>query len=59
MSANEQMGAGEGLGFVPYTRPTGTDNHNSFGSFDTRSGEMLTELFYFSGRTDKEGVVIR
>ena len=25
MSANEQMAAGEGLGFVPYTRPTGTD----------------------------------
>ena len=25
MSANEQMAASEGLGFVPYTRPTGTD----------------------------------
>ena len=25
MSANEQMAAAEGLGFVPYTRPTGTD----------------------------------
>ena len=25
MSANGQMTAGEGLGFVPYTRPTGTD----------------------------------
>ena len=25
MSANEQMTAAEGLGFVPYTRPTGTD----------------------------------
>ena len=25
MSANEQMAAVESLGFVPYTRPTGTD----------------------------------
>ena len=25
MSANEQMTAAEGLDFVPYTRPTGTD----------------------------------
>ena len=25
MSANEQMAAAEGLGYVPYTRPTGTD----------------------------------
>ena len=25
MSANERMTAAEGLGFVPYTRPTGTD----------------------------------
>ena len=25
MSASEQMAAAEGLGFVPYTRPTGTD----------------------------------
>ena len=25
MSANEQMAAAEGLDFVPYTRPTGTD----------------------------------
>ena len=25
MSANEQMADAEGLGFVPYTRPTGTD----------------------------------
>ena len=25
MSANEQMAAAKGLGFVPYTRPTGTD----------------------------------
>ena len=25
MSANEQMAAAEGLGFMPYTRPTGTD----------------------------------
>ena len=25
MSANGQMAAAEGLGFVPYTRPTGTD----------------------------------
>ena len=25
MSANEQMAAAESLGFVPYTRPTGTD----------------------------------
>ena len=25
MSANEQMAAAASLGFVPYTRPTGTD----------------------------------
>ena len=25
MSANDQMAASEGLGFVPYTRSTGTD----------------------------------
>ena len=46
MSANEQMAASEGLGFVPYTRPTGTDTSEplKIGVLISGSGTNLQAL---------------
>lgn len=46
MSANEQMAAAEGLDFVPYARPTGTDTDEplKIGVLISGSGTNLQAL---------------
>ena len=59
MSANEQMAAAEGLDFVPYTRPTGTDTAEplKIGVLISGSGTNLQALIDAAG-CDESDVII-
>ena len=58
MSANEQMAAAESLGFVPYTRPTGTDTAEplKIGVLISGSGTNLQALIDLIAAVKQAGI---